>query len=74
MHGLTLEYPDRDTTPERLAALAAEHGISPEMLAMRAIEGYLGDYALREIPDDLPLRSLGDLLVARGLLKTTTTL
>ena len=69
MPTLMLQYGDDDTTPDRLAALAAEHGISAEMLAMRVIEDHLGEYGLTALPEDLDPSSYKEILEARGLLK-----
>lgn len=65
----TIEYDDRDTTPERLAAMAQYQGITPEYLIHRAINQYLGGFGLKDLPPDFHAKSLEEFFVTAGAMK-----
>ncbi len=65
----TIEYDDRDTTPEHLIAMAKEHGITPEHLIHRAINAYMGDYGVKPVPPDSKPKNLQELFIATGVMK-----
>lgn len=71
MPTLKIEYPDYDATPDHIAALAKEHGITPEDLIKRAINAYLGDYGLKDPPEGFKPKTLTEVFVATGLYKPT---
>lgn len=70
METFTIEYTERDTTPDRIRAMAAFHEVTPEMVISRAVDAYLGLRFLPEPPpEDFEAKSLDELFVAYGLLK-----
>lgn len=71
MPTLKIEFQDNETTPDRIAALAQEHGISPEDLIKRAINDYLGDYGLKDPPEGFRPKTLTELFIATGVYKPT---
>ena len=71
METFTIEYIERDTTPDRIRAMAAFHGVTPEMVISRAVNEYLGERFLPEPPpEDFEAKSLDELFVAHGFRKS----
>ena len=46
----TVSFSDNETMPERIEAMAADLGITSEMLIRRALAEHLGGYGLQEVP------------------------
>ena len=69
MRKYIIEFDDRDTMPERLEAMAKEHGITPEYLIHRAIGEHLGGYGLSDLPPDFKAKNLDEFFVAAGAMK-----
>lgn len=71
MPEITLKYRNNDTTLDRLERKAAEHGVTPEILAKRLISEGLGNYGLKELSEEeqKSVSSLSDLLEKTGLQK-----
>ena len=44
----TVSFSDNETMPERIEAMAADLGITSEMLIRRALAEHLGGYGLQE--------------------------
>ena len=68
----TVSFSDNETTPNHIESMAAELGITPEMLIRRAIAEHLGDYGLQEVPPGAKVKSLTDFLMHSGVLKPGT--
>ena len=68
----TVSLSDNKTTPDHIESMAAELGITPEMLIRRAIAEHLGDYGLQEVPPGAKVKSLADFLSHSGVLKPGT--
>ena len=68
----TVSFSDNETMPERIEAMAADLGITSEMLIRRALAEHLGGYGLQEIPLGTKVKSLTEFLIHSGVLKPGT--
>lgn len=69
MPTLKIDFNDNDTTPERIAAMASDYGLTSEQLVKRAIAEFLGEYGLKEPPEDFAPQNLRELFTEVGLMK-----
>lgn len=69
MPTLKIEFDDDDTTPDRIAAIARDNGISSEQLVQRAIAQYLGEFGLKPLSEGSKPQSLQALFEETGVLK-----
>lgn len=69
MPTLIITFAEADATLDRLSALADELGITPEMLAKRAILQHLGEYMLTEQSTATNPTRLQELFTGVGLMK-----
>ena len=68
----TVSFSDNETMPDHIEAMAAELGITPEMLIRRALAAHLGEYGLQEVPPGVKVKSIPEFLVYSGVLKAGT--
>lgn len=65
----TVSFSDNETMAEHIEAMAADLGITPEMLIRRALAEHLGDYGLKEVPEGAKINSITELLIHSGVFK-----
>jgi len=68
----TVSFSDNETMPERIEAMAADLGITSEMLIRRALAEHLGGYGLQEVPLGTKVKNLTEFLIHSGVLKPGT--
>jgi hypothetical protein len=71
MPSFTVEFDDNETMPERIVLMAADLGITPEMLIRRALAEHLDGFGLRDVPPGIKVKTLQEFLVESGVLKGT---
>ena len=69
MRQIIVEFDDNETMPERIAAMAADLGITPEMLVRRALAEHLDGFGLRKLPVGFKATTLKEFLIGSGVLK-----
>lgn len=68
----TVSFSDNETAPDHIESMAAELGITPEMLIRRAIAEHLGEYGLQEVPPGGKIKNISDFLTHSGVFKPGT--
>ena len=71
MKSISISWDEDDLAFEMLLKLAAESGVSPEVVTLRAVAEYLDRYVKSPLidPQAPPAKTLRELLVNHGVLK-----
>lgn len=69
----TVSFSDNETMPERIEAMAADLGITSEMLIRRALAEHLGGYGLQEVPLGTKVKNLTEFLIHSELVNFSVT-
>lgn len=69
MDELVIHFPENSTLFDQLQKLAAELNMPADMIVLRAVNEFVGDYGLKELPADFKATMLEEVIFARGLTK-----